>query len=266
MDNKSLGLCIKNLSFGYIKENQIIRDVNLNVQQGQIIALIGANGCGKSTLFNLLTGRLKPSTGKISLNGEDIRNIKRQEFAKRVAAVHQYNTAPDDITVRKLVSTGRTPYQRLFSFGQGKEDKEAVDYALEITDTAKYSNRMLSQLSGGQKQRVWLAMALAQSAEILLLDEITTYLDIRYQVEILSLIQKLNKEHNLTVLMVLHDINQALQFSNISVVMKDGKILNKGETSKVITKEILDEAFHINTTVEILNNQKYCIFNNREER
>lgn len=262
MKNNEHVLSAENVSFSYSKDKKVIDDVSFSLENGKITTLIGANGCGKSTLFHLLTGILKPSAGRITLNAADIKKIKRKEFSKSVATVHQYNTAPPDLTVKKLVEMGRTPYKNTFSYSSSKDDRDAVDFALEITDTLKYKDKIISQLSGGQRQRVWLALALAQSPEILLLDEITTYLDIRYQYEILNLIKKLNIENNLTVLMVLHDINQAIEFSDNTIVMKDGKLLCADTTDTAVSKENLDTAFGVNSQLISLDNKKYCIINN----
>jgi iron complex transport system ATP-binding protein len=262
MNNNQHILTAENISFSYGNDKKIIDDVSLVLESGKITTLIGANGCGKSTLFHLLTGVLKPSSGRIMLNGADIKKIKRKEFSKTVATVHQYNTAPPDLTVEKLVEMGRTPYKNTFSYTNSKEDKDAVNFALEITDTLKYKDKILSQLSGGQRQRVWLALALAQSPEVLLLDEITTYLDIKYQYEILNLIKKLNKENNLTVLMVLHDINQAIEFSDNTIIMKNGRVICADTTHTAVTEENLDTAFGVNSQLVNLNNKKYCIINN----
>lgn len=256
----------EHLVFGYDAKEMVIKDISLNLARGKITALIGANGCGKSTLFQLFTGRLKPESGEVIFQENNIRNIKQKEFAKKVAVVHQYNTAPADITVRKLVEMGRTPYQSLFSYSQKKEDRMAVDHAMKATNVFQYENRMVSQLSGGQKQRVWMAMALAQEPEILLLDEITTYLDIHYQLELLSLIQKLNREQGITVLMVLHDINQAMEYADEIVVMKEGRIIASGESERVITEEILEEAFGVRTEIVRSVDRKYCLFSEKPEK
>lgn len=258
-------LSAQNLSFSYSKDKTIIKDVSLSLESGKITTLLGANGCGKSTLFHLLTGVLKPSAGKIMLDETDIEKIKRKTFSQSVATVHQYNTAPPDLTVQKLVEMGRTPYKNTFSYGSSDADREAVAFALKITDTEKYKDKIISQLSGGQRQRVWLALALAQSPDILLLDEITTYLDIRYQYEILNLIKKLNRENNLTVLMVLHDINQAIEFSDNTIVMKDGSVLCADTTDKAVTKENLDAAFGVSSQLISLDDKKYCIINNGKD-
>lgn len=254
------------LRFGYDAKEMVIKDVSLHIPHGKVTALIGANGCGKSTLFQLFTGRLKPESGEVSFQGKNISNIKQKEFAKKVAVVHQYNTAPADITVRKLVEMGRTPYQSLFSYAQKEEDKSAVNRAMEATNVLQYENRMVSQLSGGQKQRVWMAMALAQEPEILLLDEITTYLDIHYQIEILSLVRKLNREQEITVLMVLHDINQAMEYADEIVVMKEGQIIASGKANEVVTEKILEEAFRVKAEIIDREDGKYCIFSEKTEK
>lgn len=262
MESDNYNLAVSHLTFGYEKGSMILDDVSFSIKSGEITTLIGANGCGKSTLFHLLTGRLKPNSGEVLLDNINIESIKRRDFSKRIAVVHQYNTAPDDLTVRKLVEMGRTPYRNILSYGQSQSDGQAVNSALEITDTLKYAERMISSLSGGQKQRVWLALALAQSPEILLLDEITTYLDIHYQYEILNLIRKLNSEQKLTVIMVLHDINQAIEYSDNAIIMKDGRVLASGTADKVIIKENLDVAFRVNTCLTKLNGRKYCCIEN----
>lgn len=183
---------------------------------------MGANGCGKSTLFSLMTKNLDPAKGKVLLGGKNIARLRLNEFARKVAIVHQYNTAADDITVERLVSFGRTPHLGMMGI-RGEEDERYVNWAMEVTNVSQFRERELSRLSGGQRQRVWIAMALAQGTEILFLDEPTTYLDIRYQIEILELVRKLNREFGMTIVMVLHDINQSIYFptrSSVSPVEK----------------------------------------------
>lgn len=262
MDRKK-GLRAEKLVFGYDLLKPVIKGVTLDIAQGKVTAVIGANGCGKSTLFQLFTGRFRPSEGNVFWDGENVKAINRKEFARHVAVVHQYNVAPDDMTVRKLVEMGRTPYQTLFSYSQKANDLKAVDWALEETNTKQYENRMISQLSGGQKQRVWMAMALAQKPEVLLLDEITTYLDVHYQIELLSLIRRLNREQNLTVLMVLHDINQAMEYADEIVVMKDGKIITSGDAKEVITEPILKQTFDVEAEIIKIGSRKHCLFHEK---
>ena len=171
--------------------------------------------------------------------------MKLKDFARKAAIVHQYNTAPPDITVKKLVEFGRTPYHTMGLSPNPEEDRGKVKFALEITDTEKFKDKPVSQLSGGQKQRVWIAMALAQDTKILFLDEPTTYLDIRYQLQILRLVKRLNSEFNITVIMVLHDINQSLYYSDEIVAMQDGKILSQGIPKEIITPKLIEDVYGV---------------------
>ena len=174
---------IKNVEFSY-GNYKVLNDISFKVQEGKITTIIGANGCGKSTLFNVITKNLKPQKGNVLLNGEDIKHISLKNFARQVAIVHQYNTAPNDITVEKLVSYGRIAH-----IDKGRrnyaDDEKYINFAMEVTGVSEFAKKQISNLSGGQRQRVWIAMALAQNTKILLLDEPTTYLDVRYQIEIL---------------------------------------------------------------------------------
>lgn len=259
-DNENNVFDIRDLCFSYEKNSPVLKGVSLKVEEGKITSVIGSNGCGKSTLFHLLCGLLKPSSGEIYLKGKSVSSIPRKEFAKTVSIVHQYNTAPDDLTVKKLVSLGRTPYHGAFSASMSADDREAIKNALEVTDTEKYSDRPVLDLSGGQRQRVWLAMALAQKTDVLLLDEITTYLDIYYQLELLQLIKDLNRNHGITILMVLHDINEAIKFSDNAIIMKDGVVLDEGPSEEVINEENLYSAFHVRTKISEIDDQKVCVF------
>lgn len=188
---------VKNLSFSYGKQ-QVLNGLDFSLHEGRITTLIGANGCGKSTLFNLMTKNLKPDQGEVFLREENIANLRLKDFAREAAIVHQYNTAPPDLTVEKLVSYGRTPYHTMGLSSDPQKDEEKIQWALEITHTSKHKDKPVTELSGGQKQRVWIAMALAQDTKVLFLDEPTTYLDVRYQLQILKLIQKLNREYGIT--------------------------------------------------------------------
>lgn len=187
---------VKNLSFSYGKQ-QVLNGLDFSLHEGRITTLIGANGCGKSTLFNLMTKNLKPDQGEVFLREENIANLRLKDFAREAAIVHQYNTAPPDLTVEKLVSYGRTPYHTMGLSSDPQKDEEKIQWALEITHTSKHKDKPVTELSGGQKQRVWIAMALAQDTKVLFLDEPTTYLDVRYQLQILKLIQKLNREYGI---------------------------------------------------------------------
>lgn len=249
---------IKNLTFSY-GTNEVIRGLDLSIKQGKVTTLIGANGCGKSTLFNLITKNLRPQSGGILLEGRDISQVKLRDFAKQVAIVHQYNTAPADISVEKLVAFGRTPYHGFGSLSNSEKDEEKINRALKITNTEKIKYKAVAQLSGGQKQRVWIAMALAQDTKILFLDEPTTYLDIRYQLQILKLVRKLNEEYGMTVIMVLHDINQSLYYSDEIVAMKDGRITAQGKPEEIITSELIKSVYDVELGISAVNGKPFVL-------
>lgn len=261
MENKAL-LAVEDIRYSYSKGNEVLHGITAEFSSGKITALLGANGCGKSTLLNLIAGVMKPDSGRILLNGAETRSLKRTAVAQNIAVVHQSNTAPADMTVEKLVSAGRTPYRTLFG-SSTQADNKAVECALADTDTAEFADRAISALSGGQMQRVWLAMALAQDTDILLLDEITTYLDIHYQLEILHLIRQLNLKKNITIIIVLHDINLALEFCDEVVIMKDGAITAQGSIDEAVNERILNEAFDVSSKIVLIDGKKHCIFSRK---
>ena len=248
---------VKDLFFSY-GNNPILRGASLEIEKGKITTIMGANGCGKSTLFSLMTKNLVPGRGKILLNGKNIRDMQLSEFARKVSIVHQYNTSADDITVERLVGFGRTPHRKFFS-GYGEEDIRLIEWAMEVTDIAKYREREVSKLSGGQRQRVWIAMALAQNTKILFLDEPTTYLDIRYQIDLLNLVQELNREYHITIVMVLYDINQAIHFSDRIAGLWGGKVIVEGEPSEVISTESIQKLYGIELGVTEIDGKKFVL-------
>lgn len=249
---------VKNLSFSYGKQ-QVLNGLDFSLHEGRITTLIGANGCGKSTLFNLMTKNLKPDQGEVFLREENIANLRLKDFAREAAIVHQYNTAPPDLTVEKLVSYVRTPYHTMGLSSDPQKDEEKIQWALEITHTSKHKDKPVTELSGGQKQRVWIAMALAQDTKVLFLDEPTTYLDVRYQLQILKLIQKLNREYGITIVMVLHDINQSLYYSDEIVAMKDGRMIAHGLPEEIITKELVQEVYGVDLTIQSVDGKPFVI-------
>ena len=248
---------VKNLSFSYGK-NKILKDVSFQIQDGQITTIMGANGSGKSTLFSLMTKNLYPRKGKIFLRGKNIQNLVLKDFARKVSIVHQYNTSSDDITVDRMVSFGRTPHMKMMQ-GRSDEDERLIQWAMEVTNIEKYRNREASRLSGGQRQRVWIAMALAQNTKILFLDEPTTYLDIRYQIEILELVKKLNQEFGITIIMVLHDINQAIYFSDKVIGLKDGLVAVQGNPQDVISRESIKQLYGIELDVTQVEGKTFVL-------
>lgn len=247
---------IKNIEFSYGK-HKVLDDISFKIKEGGITTIIGANGCGKSTLFNVITKNLKPQKGVITLKGENIADISLKNFARQVAIVHQYNTAPSDMTVENLIAYGRIAHG---GFKRNRdEDEKCINFAMEVTGVSEFSKKQISQLSGGQRQRVWIAVALAQNTKILFLDEPTTYLDVRYQIEILRLVRKLNTEYGITIIMVLHDINQSIAYSNHIIAMKDGKILAQGKPEKIITEELIKNVYGIELRVKDLEGNKVVL-------
>lgn len=249
---------IQNLSFAYGK-HPVLHGLNLSLQEGSITTLIGANGCGKSTLFQLMTKNLKSNQGTIQFRGENITSMRLKDFAKEVAIVHQYNSAPADLTVEKLVGYGRTPHHTLGMSADPQLDEEKVRWAMDITNTTKYRDKPVAELSGGQKQRVWIAMALAQDTKVLFLDEPTTYLDVRYQLQILRLIQKLNRECSISIVMVLHDINQSLYYSDEIVAMKGGRIIAQGEPEQIMTRDLIQEVYQVDLSIREVDGKPFVI-------
>ena len=258
---------VRDLHFAYGK-NKVLKGVSLKIEEGKITTIMGANGCGKSTLFSLMTKNLYPGKGNIRelrnvmersvLKGKNIQNLNLKEFARKVAIVQQYNSASDDITVENLVAFGRTPHKKMMQ-GDSAEDERMIEWALEVTNLMEYRGREVSRLSGGQRQRVWIAMALCQGTKTLFLDEPTTYLDIRYQIEILQLVKKLNQEFGITIIMVLHDINQAIAYSDNVIGMKDGKVLVEGDPEEVITEESIRELYGIELGVTRVDGRKFVL-------
>lgn len=248
---------IKHLFFSYGK-NPVIKDLNLKIEKGKITTLLGANGCGKSTLFKLITRVEKPKMGLITLDGKNINNIERKEFAKKVAIVRQKNQIAGDIRVEELISYGRNPYIG-FMQKPTSEDKKEVDQAIEVCGLEKIRKERVNSLSGGQVQRAWIAMAIAQDSEILLLDEPTTYLDIKYQVEILKLIKDLNKNLGKTIIMVLHDINQSIEYSDTIVGMMHGKIEFQGRAKEVLTAEEISKIYNTKLRIVDIEDKKYVL-------
>ncbi len=241
-------LSIKNLSFSY-GSHQVLSDLSVEIKSGKVTTLMGANGCGKTTLLQLLTKNLKPNAGTIELEGKNLDSIPLREFARSAAIVHQKNTAPDDLTVDRLVSYGRLPYSSILRTSLDEENQRQVERALELTDLGSLRERRIGTLSGGQRQRAFIAMALAQNTKLLFLDEPTTALDVRYQVEILRLVERLNKEQGITIVMVLHDINQTLAYSDEVIGLRNGGVAVQGAPDDVIDSDSLHALYGIRLPV-----------------
>lgn len=236
-----------NIVAGYDKKI-IIDNVDVVIPSNKISVIIGANACGKSTLLKTLARLIKPTSGEVVLDGKKISMVPPKELAKVLGLLPQSPVVPEGITVADLVSRGRFPYQS-FLKGMGKEDYEAVEEAMEIMGIKELANRCVDELSGGQRQRVWIAMALAQQTDILLLDEPTTFLDITYQVEILDLLTELNRRRGTTIVMVLHDINLSARYADYIFAVKKGKLIAQGEPAKIITEDLMKQVFGLDCAV-----------------
>lgn len=226
----------------------IIEDLNLVIPKNKISVIIGSNGCGKSTLLKTMARLLKLRDGKVMLGNEDIHKMQTKELAKQVGLLPQTSVTPEGIRVSDLVSRGRFPYQKLLG-GMQKEDLRAVQDAMDMMGITALMDQSVEELSGGQRQRVWIAMALAQQTDILLLDEPTTYLDVKYQIEILDLLMELNHRFHTTIVMVLHDINLAARYSDHIIAMKDGALIRSGTPNEVVTETNIKEILGIDAMV-----------------
>ena len=246
-------LSAENISFK-IDDKFIIENISHNFTEGKRTGIIGSNGAGKSTLLKILCLLNKKFTGKVTLDGENIRNIPRTRLAQMLAILPQEREAPLDTTVRQLTSYGRFPHRSMFRSSNPKEDREAIEWALSVTQLTKFADRQVSTLSGGERQRAWLSMTLAQRPKILLLDEPTTYLDIKHQLEVMEIITDINKCYGMTIIMVLHDLNHAKIFTDELVVIKDQHIFKSGITDKVLTLDLIENAFGVNA--DIFKNSK----------
>lgn len=234
----------KDLYFSYDKDKSFITKLNVEIEKGKITTILGPNGSGKSTLLSIFAGLNKPTSGEVIINGKSIRSLKQKELAREIATVHQQNTVPSDITVKELVAYGRIPHKKYFQ-GNTESDDKIIEWAIKRTGLEKLKDKSVMGMSGGERQRAFIAMALAQKSEILFLDEPTTYLDIYHQVEILELVKELNKESKLTVVMVLHDINQAIKYSDNVIVMKSGQVISSGIANEVINMDLLNSVYKI---------------------
>jgi iron complex transport system ATP-binding protein len=235
------------LSIGY-GERLIVKNLSIEIPDKKITTIIGPNGCGKSTLLKAITRIISHQFGNILLDGNDISKVNTKLLAKQMAILPQTPESASGLTVGELVSYGRFPYQK--GFGRlTKKDYEVIDWALEVTGTIDFKFRPVDALSGGQRQRVWIAMALAQETEIIFLDEPTTYLDMAHQLEVLELLQKLNLEQERTIVMVLHDLNQAARFADHIIALKDGEVVKAGNCEEVISHKVLKKVFNIDAVI-----------------
>ncbi|WP_026692944.1 ABC transporter ATP-binding protein [Peribacillus kribbensis] len=240
-------LTAKNLSIGY-EERLIVEGLNVSFSKGMITSIIGPNGCGKSTILKTMARLHKAKSGAVYLDGREIHETPTKEIAKKLAVLPQSPEAPAGLTVYELVSYGRTPHQSGFS-RLSPHDRKMIDWSLDVTGLSDLKDREVDELSGGQRQRAWIAMAIAQETEILMLDEPTTYLDLAHQLEVLQLLGKINQDEGRTIIMVIHDLNQAARFSHEILALKNGRIISQGTPFDVMKEDIIKGVFGIDTHI-----------------
>ena len=231
-------------------KSPVLNEVTLSIPRGTVTAIIGPNGSGKSTLLRTLARLLRPETGSVLLDGAAIARMSPGQVARQIATLPQSPGAVPGMTVRELVEQGRYPHTGPLRM-LADRDHAAVERALELTSSSRFQHRLLESLSGGERQRVWIALALAQEPRILLLDEPTTFLDVNHQIQALNLIQALNREHGLTVVMALHDLNQASRYAERLVVLHDGRIVEEGPPTAVIREEVLASVFSVQAHISV---------------
>lgn len=243
------GIVIDHLSAGYHKQI-IVDEISLTIPLGKMSVLVGANGSGKSTLLSTIARMLKPLGGSVLLDGKAIHQQPTKAVSRQLGILPQSPVVPEGLTVFELVSRGRFPWQS-FMRQWSQEDEDAVQHALEMTGTAGFAHQPVDSLSGGQRQRCWIAMALAQQTPVILLDEPTTFLDLRYQVEILELLHTLTRDHDRTVIVVLHDLNFAVNYADTLIFLKQGRlqgVINEGETC---TPELIKNVFDVDVQMSV---------------
>ncbi|HEX6922766.1 MAG TPA: ABC transporter ATP-binding protein [Bacillales bacterium] len=229
-------------------QSLIVENLNISIPAGKITALVGPNGSGKSTILKTMSRLMKPKAGSVLLDGKALHEQSTKEIAKQLAILPQNPTVPEGLTVSELIGYGRFPHRK--GFGTlTKEDKEAVYWAMQATGMIVFEDRQIDQLSGGQRQRAWIAMALAQETDILFLDEPTTFLDMAHQLEVLHLLERLNREQGRTVVMVVHDLNHAARYAHHMVAVKAGDVVSEGSPSDVMTTDVLREVFAIEADI-----------------
>jgi iron complex transport system ATP-binding protein len=240
-------LTVEGLTLGY-HDRVVIESLDLVVPPGRITAIVGANACGKSTLLRSMSRLLAPRSGHVLLDGKEVHRLPAKQLARTLGLLPQSPTAPEGITVADLVGRGRNPHQRMFS-RWSRQDDAAVAAALDATQTAALAERSVDELSGGQRQRVWIAMALAQQTDLLLLDEPTTFLDVSHQVEVLDLLTDLNRARGTTIVMVLHDLNLAARYADHLIALADRRLYAAGEPAEVLTEECVRAVFGLESRV-----------------
>ncbi|MDX2163402.1 MAG: ABC transporter ATP-binding protein [bacterium] len=240
-------LSTRSLALSY-DDARIFHNLDLTICMGEITALVGANGCGKSTLLRGISRLLKPHTGQVILDGQDIWKLPAKTLAQRLGILPQSPVAPEGLTVHELVAQGRYPHQGWLQQWSAEDERITRD-AMAMANVTAYADRPVDTLSGGQRQRAWIAMTLAQDSEIILLDEPTTFLDMAYQIEVLDLLHDLNTQRGKTIIMVLHDLNHACRYADTLIAVKDGGIAAQGAPADVVTENMVRAVFGIDCCI-----------------
>ncbi|GAA1672810.1 ABC transporter ATP-binding protein [Microbacterium lacus] len=240
-------LSAESLSLAY-GDRVIVDGLDLTIPSGAITAIVGANGCGKSTLLRALARLISPRSGQVILDGKALHGRPTKEIARTLGLLPQSPVAPEGIAVADLVGRGRHPHQRMLARFTA-HDYDVVARSLAATGITEFADRSVDELSGGQRQRVWIAMALAQETDILLLDEPTTFLDLTHQIEVLDLLTDLNREQGTTIVMVLHDINLAARYADHLFALRDGRVVTGGRPAEVLTSELIRDVFELEALV-----------------
>ncbi|MFE4861072.1 ABC transporter ATP-binding protein [Streptomyces sp. NPDC056670] len=240
-------LSAESVTLGY-DQRVIAKDLSVEIPDHSFTVIVGPNACGKSTLLRALSRMLKPSEGRVLLDGQTIHSLPAKKVARTLGLLPQSSIAPDGITVGDLVARGRYPHQGLLR-QWSPEDERIVQESMEATGVGGLGERYVDELSGGQRQRVWIAMALAQQTPLLLLDEPTTFLDIQHQIEVLDLCAELHESQGRTLVAVLHDLNQAARYASHLIAMRDGEVVAEGPPSSVVTAELVERVFGVRCQV-----------------
>ncbi|SHI99224.1 ABC transporter ATP-binding protein [Wenxinia saemankumensis] len=245
--NRRPRLVVERVSSGY-GSTPIVRDVSLAIPDAALTILVGPNGCGKSTLLKTMARVLPASGGRVVLDGRPVHGMPTRDVARRLALLPQGPVAPEGLSVRELVAQGRYPHQTLLR-QWSRADARAVEAAMEAADVVRFADRPVSDLSGGQRQRCWMAMVLAQETDIILLDEPTTFLDLKVQVDLMRLLRRIAQEDGRTVVMVLHELNVAAAFADLLVMMRGGRLVAQGPVGTAFTAGALREVFGLEASV-----------------
>jgi ABC-type cobalamin/Fe3+-siderophores transport system ATPase subunit len=226
-----------------------LHDIGISIPAEKVTAIVGPNGSGKSTLLKIISQLLYADSGKVLIHGRPVKEFKTSELAQSLAMLTQSKGSLPELTVKELITYGRSPYKRLFDRMKA-DDESIINWAMEVTGTKRHEDRMFHTLSGGEQQKARIAMALAQKTNIILLDEPTTFLDIAHQLDVMEMLQKINQEYNITIVMVLHDLQQAANYCQYMIAMKNGKIVESGKPDEIISSHFLETVYNIEAVVK----------------